>query len=308
MGKFAYVARVLANDVGDQETVWSHLDQDSNGAVNWPEFVEWAETNHVSLEVGGGGGDDGQLSFPSSWKGPKDNPEWVSQYGVADAAHFRELSELLQVTYKNVWTRDRKKTGVNKVPVGYDLVSAKRCENFRDWRRYYLKRHQLAHACSTRSDFVERRALSSKATALCKREGLRTHCNEWLLFHGTSQSAAESILTGAGDFTMSLAGTATGTLYGRGTYFAESITKADEYAKEEDGICCVLVCRIVGGHVLYNDEVTPDAEELQRACLAGESHSILGDREKCRNTFKEYIIFDADQVYVEYVLCYTRRY
>eukprot|EP00928_Gymnodinium_smaydae_P087239 TRINITY_DN7152_c0_g1_i3.p2 TRINITY_DN7152_c0_g1~~TRINITY_DN7152_c0_g1_i3.p2 ORF type:complete len:126 (-),score=10.70 TRINITY_DN7152_c0_g1_i3:208-585(-) len=60
------------------------------------------------------------------------------------------------------------------------------------------------------------------------------------------------------------------------------------YSKEEDGICCVLVCRVAGGHVLYNDEVTPDAEELQRSCLAGEHHSIIGDREKCRNTFKEY--------------------
>eukprot|EP00928_Gymnodinium_smaydae_P087237 TRINITY_DN7152_c0_g1_i1.p1 TRINITY_DN7152_c0_g1~~TRINITY_DN7152_c0_g1_i1.p1 ORF type:complete len:273 (-),score=32.51 TRINITY_DN7152_c0_g1_i1:748-1566(-) len=167
--RFAYVARVLANDVGDQETVWSHLDQDGNGAVNWPEFVEWAENNHVPLDPGGADGDSGQISFPSSWKGPKDNPDWVSQYGIVDASHFSELNQLVQMTYKNVWTRDRKATGVNKVPIGYELISAKRCENFRDWRRYYLKRHQLAHACSTRPGFVERRALSSNAAALCKR-------------------------------------------------------------------------------------------------------------------------------------------
>jgi len=60
--------------------------------------------------------------------------------------------------------------------------------------------------------------------------------------------------------------------------------------------------------VLYNDEVTPDADKLQQSCIAGEHHSILGDREKCRNTFKEYVIFDADQVYVEYALFYKRIY
>merc|ERR1712183_796781 len=128
---------------------------------------------------------------------------------------------------------------------------------------------------------MQRPALTSKATGLVKRQHLRSYCNEWLLFHGTSRQAAESILSGAGDFVISLAGSATGTLYGKGIYFAESITKADEYAKLDDGLCCVLVCRVVGGHVLYNDEVTPDPDLLQRKATSGEYHTVLGDREKC---------------------------
>ncbi|CAK9028618.1 unnamed protein product [Durusdinium trenchii] len=80
------------------------------------------------------------------------------------------------------------------------------------------------------------------------------------------------------------------TLHGTRSIDAEcSPLKADEYAKEgKDGLCCALVCRVAAGHVLYNDEVTPDAEKLQESCISGKFHSILGDREKCRGTFKEF--------------------
>lgn len=307
--RFAEVARLLAGMDGKVDSIWSTLDQDGNGCVNWPEFVEWAESHHVSLPSGIPG-DDGKIAFPSTWTGPKDDPKWIKREDITDPTHFMELDELLKRTYKNVWTRDRKATGVNKVPKGYELIKAERCENVKDWRRYYMKRHQLAHACSQKVGFIQRKALTGNARGICTRQHLRSYCNEWLLFHGTSKKAADSILSGAGDFVISLAGSATGTLYGKGTYFAESITKADEYAKvdDTDGLCCVLVCRVVGGHVLYNDEVTPDPDELQNRCISGEHHSIIGDREKCRNTFKEYVIFDADQVYVEYALYYKRLY
>jgi len=106
---------------------------------------------------------------------------------------------------------------------------------------------------------------------------------------------------------MDLAGSATGTLYGKGTYFAESITKADEYAKEdEDGLCCVLVCRVACGRVLLNTEDAPDAAMLQQSVLWGAADSVLGSRDVAKNTFREFVTFDVDQVYVEYVLFYRR--
>lgn len=306
--QFKEVAQMLTQARGNVEEVWAELDLDHNGCVNWPEFVEWAEAHHVDLEIGESGG-DGAMSFPSSWTGPVDDPKWLLLEDVTNSILLNEISTLLALTYKNTWTRDRKATGVDKVPSSYVLVKAQRCENYKDWRRYYLKRHLLASDCSRKSGMMQTEALTSKAAALCRRHGLRTHINEWLLFHGTSHKAAQAIVSGVSDFVMSLAGSATGTLYGKGTYFAESITKADEYSKEDsDGVCCVLLCRILGGHVLYNDEVTPDPNKLQQSCLSGQFHSILGDREKCRNTFKEYIVFDADQVYVEYVIYYKRVY
>lgn len=37
-------------------------------------------------------------------------------------------------------------------------------------------------------------------------------------------------------------------------------------------------------------------------------HSLLGDREKCRKTFREFVIYDDDQVYPEFAVWYERVY
>lgn len=326
--RFAALARTLAGSQESADTLWSKLDQDGNGAVSFPEFVEWAQLSHILLPVGlkahesgienhdseaalGPGG----LPLPHGWKGPKDDKEWNERLWVDDREIMAELQHLVTVTYKKVWTRDRKATGRNEVPMSYTVTKALHSENYIDWQRYYVKRHQLVHHCNDVTNdangatwFQPMPALTAQAYSLQQRHRLRTtSCNEWLLFHGTNPDAIEAIC--GGDFTLHKAGSATGTLYGRGTYFAESITKADEYASpDKNGDCCVLLCRVVGGRVLYNDEVTPDADKLQNTVLSGNAHSILGDREKCRKTFKEYVLFDADQVYVEYALFYKRQY
>lgn len=303
--RFAAVAAMLANDRADQDVVWSHLDQDGNGAVSFPEFVEWAEANDVDLPTGVGGGDLG-VAFPRTWTGPRDDKTWNHRYNVTDRTLLTELQELLNVTYRRKVTRDRKSVG--GVPQRYTLVRALRSENYNDWRGYYLKRHLIERQVKKDRSFTKYRPLTANASALCgARHRLRGYVNEWFLFHGTSATAAESIAKA--DFTMKLAGSATGTMYGAGTYLAESITKADEYAQEGgDGTCAVLVCRAIGGKVLYDDEANPDADSLQKLVLSEGYHCVLGDREKARGTFKEYVIFDADQIFVEYIVFYRREY
>lgn len=127
------------------------------------------------------------------------------------------------------------------------------------------------------------------------------------LFHGTSDAAGEAITTG--DFLLDKAGTNAGTLYGRGIYLAESCSKADEYTMEnEEGLRCLLLCRATLGNVLYNCELAPNVDRLVRQCVRGTFHSVLGDREKIRGTYREFIVYDDDQVYPEYILWYRRLY
>merc|ERR1711972_297232 len=83
------------------------------------------------------------------------------------------------------------------------------------------------------------------------------------------------------NFSVNFAGSSTGTLYGRGLYFAEHCTKADEYANaDKDGLHTVLVCRVTLGNVFYTAEPEPDAQACAKLCMSGDEHCILGDRIK----------------------------
>ena len=134
---------------------------------------------------------------------------------------------------------------------------------------------------------------------------------EALLFHGSRPAACFSICQS--DFMVNLAGSHKGTLYGPGVYLAEMSSKSDEYGEietqgENKGLYAMLLCRSTCGHVLYDDALTPDTQELLKSCtgVAPKYHSVLGDREKTRGTYREFVIYNNDQVYPEYVILYTR--
>jgi len=135
-------------------------------------------------------------------------------------------------------------------------------------------------------------------------------------------------------------------LFGKGIYLAESSSKADEYGegsndnpdkprmqeegrpkegrpKEGEGparppgkidpnnLCreaYSLVSRATLGRVKYTDEKNPNPDALQKDCLDGNHESVLGDRFKVHGTFREFIVFNDDLVYPEYVVRYERVY
>lgn len=88
--------------------------------------------------------------------------------------------------------------------------------------------------------------------------------------------------------------------------------KADEYAKpDRRGWFPLILCRVICGHIHYCDVSDPTkiSKELEASCKPdGGYHSVLGDREKVRGTFREFIVFDNHQVYPEYIVWYTRKY
>lgn len=135
---------------------------------------------------------------------------------------------------------------------------------------------------------------------------LETIANEAILFHGTRAIAAEKITSD--DFRLDLAGSSAGTLYGRGIYLAENCTKADEYSHPDPatGLYTILLCRAALGQLLYSADLNPDPRQCEQACLRGDFHSVLGDRKACRGTYREFIVFDEDQVYPNYVVRYRR--
>lgn len=256
---------------------------------------------------------------------------------VRNSELLQSLQSLLDATHKasDSWTRDRGCLfhGVNgegcslscafkhqvQVPQGYLLRKAYRNQNRALWARYCIARSFIGKECEKVPAFEQVPVASG--VALPELPSLDRSCNEWRLFHGTRHDAARDICSM--NFRPALAGSgatwkATGEqrgapLYGFGVYFAERITKADEYAEMfkdaelNEAVYSMLVVRCIGGrtNVVTTNEVVPEA--LRRTIFDGPNHSILGDRvSTLRKPYREVVIYDRDQCFPEFLLLYDR--
>lgn len=128
---------------------------------------------------------------------------------------------------------------------------------------------------------------------------LHRGANELWLFHGTREAAAESITDN--EFQLRLAGTHRGTMFGPGIYLADSVTKSDEYTEPDiNGLRTIMICRTTMGRIL---EQRDGGRTCMRLCQSLGYHSVKGLR-----AFNEYIVYDENQVYPEYIVWYRRIY
>merc|ERR1711933_539882 len=79
-------------------------------------------------------------------------------------------------------------------------------------------------------------------------------------------------------------------LYGFGIYFAEHITKADEYAEPipkddpilpagvEDDFYTCLLCRVIGGRTNHVTTNEIEIDKLRKDVFDGPYHSVFGNR------------------------------
>lgn len=261
--------------------------------------------------------------IPEYWynKKTKDQGIFDDMYYVQDNEHHK-FDSLFAASYVGRVTQDRpcpssahdrtpggcpcvQPGGDPGMPVGYRVQRVIRVESSSMWAKYQAKFENIKAKRRGTAEGRFHPELITEGTAR-KYKGLfsplDTEMNEVYSFHGTFVRAALSIAQN--DFNIDLAGTSRGTLYGRGAYLAESISKADEYAKDEpggyyDGVFSVLVCRVCMGK-LYNTSDDPSAADKIKK---GEFDSTCGQR-----LFRELVIYDADQLYPEYVVLYKRIY
>lgn len=219
------------------------------------------------------------------------------------------LQKLMDDTFIAKYTKDRKG---GDVPQRLVLLRATAVQNEQNFVEYVTRRKKIREEIKAKplsgSEVVHgicdpKTMLSAGVTKL---QPLDLDVQESWLWHGTTKAGAEGI--SSEDFRINLAGSGAGTLYGRGVYLAEACTKSDEYCTEENGERHLLLCRATLGRVHYTDQVRPDTNALEQSCLSGPYHSVLGDREKSRGTFREFIVYDDDQVYPAFVICYRRQY
>lgn len=215
------------------------------------------------------------------------------------------FQQLLDDTFHAVKTRDRK----GGLPKRFVVTSVAEVKNAQYFVEYCARRSVIA-AETDKLDtalWTPGDVTTTRSSACQHLPELDRTLNEAWLFHGCTEKAAEGITTT--EFRLDLAGTGAGCLYGPGIYLAECSTKSDEYAgSPEVKQRFMLVCRAVLGNINYTDKVDNDADELVRSCLSGSFHSVLGDRAKCRGTYREFVVFDNDQVYPAYIVEYRQEF
>eukprot|EP00434_Breviolum_minutum_P026564 symbB.v1.2.023484.t1/scaffold2151.1/size87873/3 len=223
-----------------------------------------------------------------------------------DHAHHQWAAGLFKTTFLHIYTRDRHG---DDVPERLELRTVEQVFNCGSWGEYAKQRDVVASEVSEKGlawheELKTDVVTDGEAPTWHLRD--ETSANEHWLYHGTSLEGETGITEG--DFRLNLAGSNAGTLYGNGVYLAEAVSKSDEYTTPHSGgLRSILICLSSLGRVNYNDQKRPSGDELADSCKTGGYHSILGDREKIRGTYREIVLFNENQVYPAYICHYVRR-
>jgi hypothetical protein len=241
------------------------------------------------------------------------NAATYDEPGPQDAMLIKQMQEFVDQTYtawggygKETQTRDRRDNA--KAASSLEVVAVERLRNDTRHMIYSLRRQIIKAEMPSADCQVDWDVKTDCASAqLPMVTPLASDLNEHYLWHGTGPTEACGIASSG--FDMSQAGYGRGSFFGRGAYFAESCLKADEYVKpNEKGWFPLILCRVTLGTVNYCDAEDPGElrETLRARSRAGKYHSVLGDREKVRQTFREFVLFDSSQIYPEFIVWYRK--
>lgn len=73
-----------------------------------------------------------------------------------------------------------------------------------------------------------------------------------------------------------------------------------------EGVYAMLLCRVCCGQMLRL--LRPDGRTVEQAVASRVASSVLGDREASVGTYREFVVFEAAQIYPEYVILYEREF
>lgn len=297
---------------------------------------KWSTMEPVAVGKPGAAANDRQINFLTFSTRPVTPGHWsgASISAVDDTLVF-VFDELLKSTYVPKCTQDRlcpsgtrPKTpggclcvqpypkhvlpdmpGVRGLPAGFRVQQVIRNEDALMWAKYATKRSEI-------QDRRRGETMRTFEPPLLTTAVVRTHPelfgqldvehNEGWLMHGTPVTSAMEILNN--DFNVDFAGSASGTMYGRGVYLCESSTKADEYSRDYpatdlEEMFAMIICRVMLGKYYYTTERDHEAGSK---VLKGHFDSTLGDRTKSAGTFREFVTYKDSQVYPEYLVIYHR--
>lgn len=277
------------------------------------------------------------MSNRHSWLKPKTVEVQVRPLADFEDDWRRTLSSLSTVCDALPWVSTLvKRTFLKQKDVALrafrlEVVEVQRIGNASLWESYARRRAEVAEELAALGPAQGALlSLTAKTDALVPVPCLAA-ANEHWLFHGTSPMGARAIASHV--FRQPGATLAHGSAYGEGIYFSECSSKADLYATpeslDEDAPecanrksctaaccppscfkpamrCCMLLCRVTLGRVNVVESMWPDKKKIASDLSTGAFHSVLGDRERLFNAYREFVVPDAAQVIPEFIIWYRR--
>jgi len=265
-----------------------------------------------------------ELALPSFWKTVSARGHDATELGVVtDAALMGRIQALMDATLtgwgpdgKFTATRDRKLLGHK----GFDTRTPKRVvveevvqvENPENYLNFRFRKSQIqAFFGKSACPWPDAPQVRTKKVQVHPDLPVDDAIHEVYMWHGTNPTASRSIATT--DFDLKRVGSARGTLFGRGIYFAESCLKADEYSHpDERGLYPILLARVVLGrlNLCQANRSAIDPNKLENSCtkIPPDFDSVCGDREFSVGTFREFVVFDNNQVYPEFIVWYRKHF
>lgn len=290
-------------------TVMDQRNEQFSGRFQFGKLISWVDKSLAQTD------DVMETKVPSYWANQDVSSGFGERLDVPEAFQ-RQMQALLDGTFRSVRTRDRRK---GELPTRLRMLKCHRVENAAMWARYVKAKTRVAArrldkgeritrieelAGDPTEGIVKTRPLLSDEVA----EQLDERINEHFLWHGSTPEGAAGISKNG--FRIAFAGSHAGTFFGRGCYFAECSSKADEYAKEGDeifaGVYALLLCRVTCGNVFRL--TAPDDKAIEEALDSTSYDSALGDREASVGTYREFVAYDEELAYPEFVVLYERKF
>eukprot|EP00931_Biecheleriopsis_adriatica_P005706 TRINITY_DN107190_c0_g1_i1.p1 TRINITY_DN107190_c0_g1~~TRINITY_DN107190_c0_g1_i1.p1 ORF type:complete len:560 (-),score=109.71 TRINITY_DN107190_c0_g1_i1:36-1715(-) len=263
------------------------LEHGSSGSI-W-EQVQLAISSYFGLR--------GRDSIPAYWKNVnKDLNKGLDRTGED---FFDDVYPVAQSELEVLQRLIDAKLGNSESETSFRVIRAVRIENSALWGRYQKKAASIA-AWHGKCDFARR---GPPITGQLLRDGpfgqLDAEICEAYLWHGTHPHTAFKISRVGFDVNHR---SVTGKRFGPGGYFTEDPVRADHYAGAGRGLYkdyyAVLLCRVILGRQLHT-------AEFRAENLTDRSHRHDSTLAEPRDaSWREFIVYEGDQVYPEYALIY----
>ncbi|KAH3833545.1 uncharacterized protein LOC127877602 isoform X2 [Dreissena polymorpha] len=284
-------------------------------------------------------------TVPVYWKNYK--PGALLNKLMLNVKHFMNGKDYEKVdldpnstTYKQIVRMVKKTTDKSDIGKGKDatglggysklwITNVQRVENLDVFKKYCNKRQEIfknlvkqkrgAWPKVEETPNASGKIITSTYFSREMASDLQSEINEVLLFHGTKLDTIDTICQSGFDTRLA----SRDAMFGQGVYGAEKPTKADQYTDDQNArtigqgqIKQMFLMRMLLGHCfICTDQNHPHKYRRAPCCKckrddckehfdSGNYDSVVGDNKKL---FREFIVYERDQCYPEYLITYERR-